>query len=142
MHWRSKHLTTASVLSISNTYSVTRTSAQSTVTAAVQRIGDLFGSIYELFLRVFLLHREEFNSRIVAVLYSLLAIPLPNKVLRSTYERARQILEAHVYGQELLTIMDCARVYQDGDRFKIDWESVGLLSEAGISVCSLSEHRQ
>ena len=99
------------------------------MTAAVQRIGDLFGSRYELFLRVSLLLGDKFNCRIKDVLCSLLATPFPPKALRSTYERARQILEAHVYGQELLTIMDCARVYQDGDRFKIDWESVGLLSE-------------
>ena len=80
---------------------------------------------------MFLLRGDEFKACMGAVQSSTCASS-PAKAHPSIYERTGQILEVHAYGLELVTIMNRAKLYWGGDRFRIDWENVDLLSEEHV----------
>lgn len=95
---------------------------------AVQLVGDLFCSKYELYVWMFLLRGDEFKTRIKAVQYSIMVNTSSNEALRLAYEQTGRVFEVHAHGLELVTIMNCAQLYRADDRFKTDWKNVGLLS--------------
>ena len=81
---------------------------------------------------MFLLRGDEFKACMGAVQSSTCATSSSAKAHPSIYERTGQILEVHAYGLELVTIMNRAKLYWGGDRFRIDWENVDLLSEEHV----------
>ena len=102
------------------------------MTAAVQRIGDLFSSTREFYLWMTLFHAEEFRARLGAVqLFAIEAIPSStlDVNLISIYERTSKILEAHANGLELMTVMNRGRLYWDVGSFKADLKDIEPLSE-------------
>lgn len=108
-----------------------RSSVETTVIAAIQRIGDLFGSTHEFYLWMVLLHGDGFKDQLGAVrLFAIQATPshaLDFNTM-SIYERTSRILEAHANGLELVTMMRRARLYWDQGEFKTDFKGVDPLS--------------
>ena len=108
-----------------------RSSVETTVIAAIQRIGDLFGSTHEFYLWMVLLHGDGFKDQLGAVrLFAIQATPshaLDFNTM-SIYERTSRILEAHASGLELVTMMRRARLYWDQGEFKTDFKGVDPLS--------------
>ena len=98
-----------------------RSSVETTVIAAIQRIGDLFGSTHEFYLWMVLLHGDGFKDQLGAVrLFAIQATPshaLDFNTM-SIYERTSRILEAHANGLELVTMMRRARLYWDQGEFQ------------------------
>ena len=106
-----------------------RPNDEATVTAAIHRIGDLFSSEFDIYLWLFLLRGDKFKACMRGVQSSICATSSSAKAHPSTYKRTGQILEVHAYGLELVTAKNRAKLYWDGDHFRIDWENVDLLSE-------------
>ena len=74
---------------------------------------------------MYYLRGDEFKSRLTAVLFSILATPLSAIELRET----RQILQAHVYGLDILSAVGRAKLHRNGDIFITDWRDVDPFSE-------------
>ena len=117
-----------------------RSSVETTVIAAIQRIGDLFGSTHEFYLWMVLLHGDGFKDQLGAVrLFAIQATPshaLDFNTM-SIYERTSRILEAHADGLELVTMMKRARLYWDQGEFKTDLKGVDPLSGEYIKEWSI-----
>ena len=92
-----------------------RTSTQATVTVAVQRIGSFFNSENDICLWMYYLREDEFKSRLTAVLFSILATPLSAIELRESYKQTRQILQAHVYGLDMLSAVGRAKLHRNNN---------------------------
>ena len=95
---------------------------------AVDRIGDLFGSRFELYLWLVMLHGDKFKDRMRAIQSSIL-VP-PSQLDRTVYGRTWDILVIHSCGLDLVSAMGRAALNWDQDRdgFKTDWESSDPLS--------------
>ena len=99
------------------------------MTAAIQRIRDLLSSEYDICLWMAYLRGDEFESRLAAVLFSVLATPSSNIGLRETYEQTRRILQVHAYGLVMLSAMGCTKLRWKGNNFTTDCEGIDPLPE-------------
>ena len=99
------------------------------MTVAVQRIGSFFNSENDICLSMYYLRGDEFKSRLTAVLFSILATPLSAIEVRESYKQTRQILQAHVYGLDMLSAVGRAKLHRNGDIFITDWRDVDPFSE-------------
>ena len=96
-----------------------RSKIDSTVSTAIQRLGELFYSFHRLFLLMILLDDEEFKKRLKRV-YLMIAESSPDRYRLGNHEATRQILEFHGFGLSLLTT-DCVRLRLQNSRLKIGW---------------------
>ena len=115
-----------------DSYVLARSNDEATVTAAIHQIGDLFSSEPDIYLWMFLLRGDKFKARMRTVQSSTCVTSSSAKAHPSIYERTGQVLEVHAYGLELVTVLNRAKLYWGGDRFRIDWENVDLLSEEHV----------
>ena len=88
---------------------------------AVQRTGDLFSSIYDLYLGMVILHKKNFIDRVQTLHQSTLAVPSSDGTHRVICVQTRLILEAHTYGLTFLTL-NRARMSWKDENFIVDLE--------------------
>ena len=103
--------------------------------AAVQRIGDLFGSTHGFYLWVLLCHRTEFIAHLGDVRFHVIELtPLSalDSDIKLIYERTSKIIDAHIKGYELVTVLDRAELHWDEGNFETYLEGIDSLSKKHI----------
>ena len=106
---------------------------ETTVTAILQQLGDLFHTFHELFIWMVQLGGDEFRGRVKKIYFLVAAIPCNMRRQLRNYETTRQIFELHGFGLSLLSI-DCVNVSTANGNLRINWSSEKILSEPDMKV--------
>ena len=95
---------------------------ETTVTAVLQQLGELFHTFHELFIWMDQLGGDEFRGRVKKIYFLVAAIPCNMRRQLGNYETTRQIFEFHGFGLSLLSI-DCVNVSTANGNLRINWSS-------------------
>ena len=106
---------------------------------AIERIGYLFSSTNDFYLRMYILHKKKFLDRVYALQSLISKTPSSAGAHYTICQRTYRILEAHAHGLTFLTL-DRARLLRDGDEIAVDWHYVeqDYLSVADIKKWAIA----